>query len=284
MSHQSGKLYIVSTPIGNLDDISLRAINILKSVDCILAEDTRHSKKLLNHIGSDKPLKAYHDHNEREICQVIIDQLVAGDDIALISDAGTPLINDPGYHLVTLAHENSINIIPIPGCCALIAALSASGLPTDKFSFLGFAPAKSKERKDFFLKMRERLETLVLYESTHRIMDSIRDAVEVFGSDRKACLARELTKHYEDIRLDSLGNLLAWLVQTPEKQKGEFVLAIKGANVVDIDPEQLESKRILEILLEQLPTKQASELTAKITGQKKNQLYQTALSIVGDKE
>ncbi len=284
MSRQSGKLYIVSTPIGNLDDITLRAINILKSVDLILAEDTRHSKKLLNHIGSNKPVKAYHDHNERETGQQFIDRLLQGNQVALISDAGTPLINDPGYHLVSLAHEKQIQVVPIPGPCALVAALSSSGLATDKFSFFGFVPSKAKERKEFYKHFRENIETLVFYESTHRILDSVHDAVEVFGADREACIARELTKHYEDIHLAPLGKLADRLIQTPEKQKGEFVIIINGASWIDSDPELLESKRILEVLLEQLPTKQASELTAKITGQKKNQLYQLALSIVADKE
>ena len=233
MSGQPGKLYIVATPIGNLDDITLRAVNILKTVDFILVEDTRHSKKLLSHIGSNKPVKAYHDHNEREISQQIIDKIQEGNVAALISDAGTPLINDPGYHLVSLAHKNNLQVVPIPGPCALIAALSSSGLATDKFSFLGFTPTKTKDRKEFYSKYVDKTETLVFYESTHRLMDSLQDAMEVFGADRNACLAREVTKHYEDIRHATLEQLIQWLEQKPEKQRGEFVLMIQGVVQVE---------------------------------------------------
>ena len=279
MSQNKGKLYIVATPIGNLDDITVRACNTLKSVDLILAEDTRHSKKLLNHLGSKVPLQAYHDHNEREKCDQVIKLLLSGSNCALISDAGTPLINDPGFHLVSKAHDAEIPVIPIPGPSACISALSVSGLNTDRFLFLGFAPSKRPERLEFFSGLNTHAETLIFYESTHRILQCLRDSVEVFGEERKACIAREMTKHYEDIKRASLKQLLEWLEGDPDKQKGEFVIIIAGKLSTPSEYNHQKSIELLQLLLDHLPTKTAADLAARYLDEKKNKMYQLALSI-----
>lgn len=271
-----GTLYIVATPIGNLSDISERAIQILKEVDLIAVEDTRHSGKLLQYIGISTPMLALHEHNENKKVQDIVDKLLAGTNIALISDAGTPLISDPGYHLVKGALEADISVSPVPGPSALIAALSVSGLPSDAFIFEGFLPNKSSGRLKKLETLAKESRTLIFYEAPHRIVACVQDMLEVFGAQRVAVIARELTKTFETIKNDSLENLLAWVKADTNQQRGEFVVLVQGQEkdktVVDS-----EAEFILNTLMQELPLKQASQLAAKITGIKKNTLYQIGL-------
>ncbi len=277
-------LYVVSTPIGNLDDITPRALQVLSGVDLIAAEDTRHSGRLLQNFSVATRTMALHDHNERQVCDRLIERLQSGESIALISDAGTPLVNDPGYHLVYAAHQNRIKVIPVVGACAAIAALSVSGLASDRFAYEGFLPAKSGARVHRLETLKDEIRTLIFYEAPHRIIASLESLVLVMGHEREATLARELTKRFETVRQAPLGELLEWVRSDPNQQKGEIVLVVQGApdrgSEEGIDSEVL---RILTLLLDDLPTKQAAALAAKITGLKKNILYKEALQIV-DKE
>lgn len=270
-------LYIVATPIGNLEDITLRAINTLKQVDLIAAEDTRHSGLLLQHLAIKAKLFALHDHNEQEKSQLLIEKLKSGLSIALMSDAGTPLINDPGYHLVKACRENNINVVPIPGACAAIAALSASGLPSDKFSYEGFLPAKTKARQDYLTTLLDEPRTMIFYESTHRLLDTLQDMQTIWGSDKQIVLAKELTKTWETIVNFSILDLINWLQEDSNRQKGEFVLIVEGNNKTAdaIDPKAINT---LKLLLKELPLKKAAAITAEIYGLKKNQLYQLGLT------
>ncbi|MFQ0973381.1 16S rRNA (cytidine(1402)-2'-O)-methyltransferase [Gilliamella sp. CG35] len=271
-------LYIVATPIGNLNDITLRAIEILKKVDIVAAEDTRHSGLLLQHLGIKAKLFALHDHNEQEKSQLLIEKLKSGVSIALISDAGTPLINDPGYHLVKACRENEINVVPIPGACAAIAALSVAGLPSDKFSYEGFLPAKSKARQDYLMTLVNETRTMIFYESTHRLLDTLHDMQTVFGADKQIVLAKELTKTWETIVSYPVTQLINWLNEDIARQKGEFVLIVEGHTKTDtdIDPNVIHT---LKLLTKELPLKKAAAITAEIYGLKKNQLYQIGLSL-----
>lgn len=270
-------LYIVATPIGNLDDITLRAINTLKQVDLIAAEDTRHSGLLLQHLGIKAKLFALHDHNEQEKSQLLIEKLKSGLSIALISDAGTPLINDPGYHLVKACRENNINVVPIPGACAAITALSVAGLPSDRFSYEGFLPAKTKARQDYLTTLIDEPRTMIFYESTHRLLDTLHDMQTIWGSDRQIVLAKELTKTWETIVHFSIKDLIEWLEEDSNRQKGEFVLIAEGVSKTD---DLIDAKAIntLKLLLNELPLKKAAAITAEIYGLKKNQLYQLGLT------
>ena len=274
-----GKLYVVATPIGNLDDLTTRAQQTLRSVDLVAAEDTRHTRKLLSFLSIDKPLLSLHEHNEREKTDSVIAKLSSGQDIALVSDAGTPLISDPGYPLVTACRKQGIDVIPIPGPSALITALSVSGLPTDSFRFCGFPPRQSGKRKQYFKRFNAETATLIFYESSHRIMDCLQDAVEIFGIERRACVARELTKLYETVLTDSLGALQQKLQQDENQSKGEFVLMIEGVNSADQPEGSVDSEALLKALLKELPVKKAASITAELTGQKKNDLYKKALQI-----
>ena len=273
------ELYVVATPIGNLSDISARAVEVLKQVDLIACEDTRHSARLLNHLGIQKPLLSYHDHNETQQTANLIEKLQGGQRIALISDAGTPLISDPGYQLVRQAHENNIKVVPLPGPCAVITALSASGLPSDRFTFEGFLPAKQQARIECLEKLKGEARTLIFYESTHRIAASLADMAAVFGAERHAVVARELTKTFETLRGDRLDNLCAWVNEDANQRKGEAVLLVRGADLQETDETRIETEKVLAVLLEELPVKQAAQLAAKITGGKKNALYQLALEM-----
>ncbi len=270
-------LYIVATPIGNLDDITLRAINTLKQVDLIAAEDTRHSGLLLQHLGIKAKLIALHDHNEQEKSQLLIEKLKSGLSIALISDAGTPLINDPGYHLVKACRENNINVVPVPGACAAIAALCVAGLPSDRFSYEGFLPAKTKARQDYLTKLLDESRTMIFYESTHRLLDTLHDMQTIWGGDKQIVLAKELTKTWETIVNFSLIELIDWLQEDSNRQKGEFVLIVEGNNKTN---DVIDSKAIntLKLLLKELPLKKAAAISAEIYGLKKNQLYQLGLT------
>jgi len=276
---ENGVLYIVATPIGNLGDMTARAIDVLRAVDVIAAEDTRHSLPLLRHFGIKTPLLAFHEHNERDVGPAIIRRLQEGQAVALISDAGTPLISDPGYQLVRLARDQGIKVSPVPGASALIAALSVAGLPTDRFVFEGFLPARAAARQERLKQLRDETRTLVFYESSHRIVEALRDMAEVFGAEREAVLVRELTKRFETVRGDSLGNLCRWVQDDVDQQKGEFVLLVHGAPPVEEDAVRAEAERILRVLLEELPVKQAVGIAVRLTGLKKNLLYQQAVRI-----
>ena len=281
MSNQKAHLYIVATPIGNLGDMSQRAISTLQSVDLIAAEDTRHSAKLLQHLAIDTPCVAFHEHNERDKTASLIAKLQAGESIALISDAGTPLLSDPGYHLVKAAHQHAIPVVPIPGASALLAALVAAGLPTDRFVFEGFLPSKKVARTKQLVRLKHEIGTLIFYEAPHRILATLQDLLEVFGAEREAVLARELTKTYETIQRATLAALVEWVDADSNQQRGEIVLVVAGAPSQADEELAPEVINTLTILLAHLPVKQAASIAAEITGQKKNRLYEAALKLQG---
>ena len=274
-----GQLYVVATPIGNRDDLSPRAISLLQQVTLILAEDTRHSGKLLKYAAVSTPLHAFHEHNEQQQVTTIMDKLHQGQDIALISDAGTPLISDPGYRLISAAHDHHINVVPIPGPCALIAALSAAGLSSASFSFYGFLPAKQAARKTALTALVNEVQTLIFYEAPHRIVDMLMDIEAVFGPRRLVSIARELTKQFETIKRGPIAELLDWIKADPNQQRGEFVVLIEGCDTTQKDSVTLTLEAILSPLLAALPLKQAVDLAVKITGVKKNSLYNLALTL-----
>ena len=269
----SGTLYIVATPIGNLQDFSPRAQTVLNQVNLIAAEDTRHSRHLLNHFGIKTPLQALHQHNEHQKTSILLERLKKGDNIALISDAGTPLISDPGHYLIENAHAAQITIVPIPGASALISALSAAGFPADSFIFEGFLPAKKLARQQRLEFLQTESRTLVFYESPHRLLDSLNDMAEIFGQQREAVLVKELSKVFETIYRDKLSGILDWLNTKAERQKGEFVLIIQGAPPPNDKALSTEAKRIFNLLRQELPIKKAAKLTSEITGESKNSLY-----------
>jgi 16S rRNA (cytidine1402-2'-O)-methyltransferase len=273
-----GSLYVVATPIGNLDDISARALNILRSVSLIAAEDTRHSARLMQHFGIPTPLAACHEHNERDQGGRFLARLLAGDDVALISDAGTPLISDPGYHLVRQARAAGVAVVPVPGACALIAALSAAGLPSDRFIFEGFLPAKAAGRRARLEQVKEEPRTLIFYEAPHRILECLQDMLAVFGDERPALLARELTKTFETLKGMPLAELAAWVAADSNQQRGECVVLVAGWQAPEGEEAvSSEAMRVLDLLLAEMPLKRASALAAEITGVRKNLLYQVAL-------
>jgi len=278
VSNQLGVLYVVATPIGNLDDLSPRAVLTLNEVSLIAAEDTRHSSKLLRHFGILTPVTAFHEHNEREKAAELVATLTSGKSIALISDAGTPLVSDPGYRLVRAVHAVGIRVVPLPGACAAIVALSASGLPSDRFAFEGFPPVKSAARRAWFEALASEPRTLIVYESPHRIVESLRDMVAVFGAAREAVYARELTKQFETVRHAVLGEIANWVAEDSNQQRGEIVVLIHGA-APGVANTSEDTARILRILIRELPVSQAAALAAEITGQKKNQLYELALQL-----
>ncbi|RIY33793.1 16S rRNA (cytidine(1402)-2'-O)-methyltransferase [Psittacicella hinzii] len=268
-----GTLYIVATPIGNVQDLSPRAVETLKTVDSILCEDTRHSSTLFNLLGINKPLSAYHDHNEKEVTEQIINQLLSGKNIALVSDAGTPLISDPGYVLTKACHENNIRVSPVPGCCAFISALSASGLPSDSFTFYGFLPAKSKQRKDKFAEIKSLTSTAIFYESTHRIEESVCDLIEILGEQRRLCLARELTKQFETIVTDDSAKILEYLRANNNHQKGEFVLIIEGNRSTKSINLTEEVKSLIKELMQELPPKKVTKIVSSSFSLDKDEVY-----------
>lgn len=272
---KTGTLYVVATPIGNLEDMSHRAVATLQAVRLIAAEDTRHTGKLCAHYSIDTPMVPYHEHNEAQQTPMLIKRLLAGDDLAVVSDAGTPLISDPGYRLVAAARDASLDVVPIPGPCAAVAALSAAGLASHRFHFEGFLAAKSGTRRNRLETLRDMPETLIFYESVHRLRSSLHDMCEVFGDHRQAALARQLTKLHETIRRDTLRGLADWVGADPQQRKGEHVILVEGAG--DAGHEEGEGERVLHILCEQLPVSQAAELAAKITGAARNRLYRLAL-------
>lgn len=281
MQHTIGKLYVVATPIGNLEDLSFRAQRILSQATWIAAEDTRHSAGLLNAMGIKAPLVAYHEHNEREQSDALIAKLQEGEIGALISDAGTPLISDPGYSLVSKAHAAHIPVIPIPGPCAAITALCASGLPTHRFLFEGFLPAKASHRQKRLQALVKATETLIFYEAPHRIEALLADCVQIFSADRPACLARELTKKFEQIQLSTLGALATAVEAHQIPDKGEFVLIVAGCEETAeiVDDAMAEVERILTILLPEMSVKQAVQIATKLSGATKNTVYDIAIRL-----
>jgi 16S rRNA (cytidine1402-2'-O)-methyltransferase len=276
--HASGTLYLVATPLGNLNDISLRALEVLKQVTWIAAEDTRHSAPLLKHFGIQKPLRALHDHNERQSITWFEEQLSQGQSIALISDAGTPLIADPGYHIVHDLKLKGFTVTPIPGPSAVITALSASGLPTDRFCFEGFLPSKTSARQATLMALQQETRTLIFYEAPHRLLESVKAMQAVFGQDRLACLARELTKTFETIHTASLNALVTFIENDSNQQRGECVLLVAGATAPEKSELSTEDQKLLTVLHKHLPLKQASQIAAEITGKSKNAFYKTALA------
>lgn len=275
----SSALYIVATPIGNIDDISLRAIETLKQVDLIAAEDTRHSKSLLDRLGVSTPLVAYHEHSGAPKLEKLLSVLEEGKRLALISDAGTPLISDPGYPLVSAARERNIAIYSVPGPCAVITALAASGLPSDRFSFEGFLPAKSVARRKRMEALAADERTLVFYEAPHRILECLQDAKLVFGADREAVVARELTKTFETYLSGSLESLCEQVASDQNQQRGEIVLIIRAAVAQKEEGPSEEDKRLLKLLLNELPASKAASVVAKYSGRDKKELYQLAMEM-----
>ena len=275
----TGTLFIVATPIGNLDDITFRAVQVLKSVDIVLAEDTRHSKKLLSHLDISKPIRAFHEHNEREKTKAIISEIYSGKSIALISDAGTPLISDPGYFLVAQAKKEGLKVVPIPGPTALITALSASGLASDSFTFLGFLPSKQTARIKLLIGLAGRTETIIFYESPKRVLATLTDMQTIFGDSREVCLAKELTKAFETIHTGSIPNLIEYLTIDQNHQKGEFVILISATNKIDLAEAEIQLDSLLPILCAEMGTSKAAKIAAKITGIDKKKCYKRAMDL-----
>jgi 16S rRNA (cytidine1402-2'-O)-methyltransferase len=274
-----GILYVVATPIGNLQDITLRALDTLKAVDAIAAEDTRHTSGLLSHFGISKKLIAVHEHNEHQSAEKLLSQLNAGDSIALVTDAGTPGISDPGAVVVDFVRKAGVKVVPVPGVSAVIAALSASGIVQNGFMFHGFLPASGAARRKVLEALKTQTVTLVIYEAPHRIVDSIADMCAVLGGERRITFARELTKTFETIYSCNLSDAVAWLEADLNQQRGEFVLLIEAAALKDAEEMPEETVRILKLLLAELPLKQAVKLATEITHEKKNVLYEFALQL-----
>ncbi|MBU1308688.1 MAG: 16S rRNA (cytidine(1402)-2'-O)-methyltransferase [Gammaproteobacteria bacterium] len=283
MAKENGFLYVVATPIGNLDDISQRAINTLQQVGWIAAEDTRHTGRLLSHLGISAKTIALHDHNEKQRAAGIIEKCLAGESVALVSDAGTPLISDPGYSLVRQCRDAGVRVIPIPGPCALITALCAAGLPTDKFHFIGFLLPKSQQRQNQLAEVPAGVGTIICYDTARRIKDTLQDVVAVFGSDRELVLAKELTKTFEHLEYGTAAQITAWLEADPQRCQGEMVLMIAPTPKADSEVSEAEVAT-LKLLLGELPLKKAAALTAQIHGGKKNALYKLALHLSGETE
>jgi len=280
---ESGCLYIVATPIGNLDDITQRAIQTLSSVDSIAVEDTRHSRKLLQHLGINTPMFALHEHNEVQKADEVIRRVLGGENIALISDAGTPLISDPGYPLVSKANLAGVKVVPVPGASSILAALSCAGLPTDRFIFEGFLPSRQGTRCNQLKKLVNEDRTFIFFEAPHRILDCLVDLAEIFGPQRHAVIARELTKTYETLLSGNLEELLKKVSEDSNQTRGEFVLVVAGAEKKQQDLDE-SALHIFNTLLDELPLKQASALAAKITGLGKNTFYQAGLDQKKDKK
>ncbi len=281
MHEHAATLYVVATPIGNLRDISARAIEVLGRVDLIAAEDTRHSGQLLHKLGISKPMFSYHEHNEQGRGRQLVGKLQAGQSVALISDAGTPLISDPGYPLVRECHLSGIPVVSVPGPSALIAALSVSGLPTDRFSFEGFLPRTPGKRRALLESLVDDPRTLVFYESSHRILHALEDLRQVFGADREAAIARELSKRFETLLAGALEELHARVLADTNQQKGEFVLMVAGRRDDDSIPDsaRVEARQLMRLLLADLPAGKAAAIAAELLGGRKKAYYQLALEL-----
>ncbi len=278
MSTEHGKLFVVATPIGNLDDVSPRAGRVLAQADVVAAEDTRHSARLLHHLGVATELVACHEHNERTVVDGLIARLLRGDDVALISDAGTPLLNDPGYRLVSQAHAHGIEVVSVPGPCAITAALSICGLPVNRFAFEGFLPEKQAARLTQLQQLARETRTLVFFEAPHRIGGALQDLATAFGLERRATIAREMTKRFETVRRDTLAGLLEWMRADAEQQQGEFVIVVEGA-VDTPGPDDRELQHVLGTLLKHLSVRDTAAVAAELTGRNRNELYPLALKL-----
>ncbi|MDS4068002.1 MAG: 16S rRNA (cytidine(1402)-2'-O)-methyltransferase [Candidatus Competibacter sp.] len=278
MAVESGALYVVATPIGNLEDITARALRVLREVDCIAAEDTRHTGQLLRHFGIDTPLLSLHEHNERGRLESVIAMLREGRSVALVSDAGTPLISDPGFPLVRELRRQGSKVIPVPGPSSVLAALSVAGLPTDRFVFEGFPPPKTAARRARLQALAGEERTLVFLEASHRVAETLVDLAAVFGAERWAVIARELTKRFEEVHGAPLGELGAWLAADANRQKGEFVLVVQGVPAAS-EADTPEIRRLLRALLAELPISRAVVVAAKLTGLRKKPLYELALAL-----
>nr|WP_033337113.1 16S rRNA (cytidine(1402)-2'-O)-methyltransferase [Thioalkalivibrio thiocyanodenitrificans] len=279
MSIEAGVLYVVATPIGNLGDISARALETLRAADVVAAEDTRRTGVLLSHFGISARQVSLHEHNEPRQVPGLIERLRSGATVALVSDAGTPLISDPGYRLVAAAREAGIRVSPVPGPVAAMAALSVSGLPSDRFVFEGFLPAKGPARRQRLQALAGDPRTLIFYESSHRIAACLADMRETLGPERRAVVARELTKTFEQVQGGSLAGLCEWLAAHEDHSKGEFVVLAAGAPEVRDAGVPPEAERVLRMLLEELPVKKAAKLAAEVTGASRNQLYALAVKM-----
>lgn len=275
-----GVLYVVATPIGNLSDLTERAITVMTQVDLVACEDTRHTQRLLQHLGLRKVMLSVHDHNERDRIDQVAQHLSEGRSLALVSDAGTPLISDPGYPLVQALRERGYQVVPVPGPSALIAALSAAGLPTDRFLFEGFLPHKAGGRRERLEPLINETATIVFYESKHRILETLEIMVEAFGTDRKACVARELTKTFETFYHGTLADIQAALRVDNDQTKGEFVVMVAG-NPEPITASTYDTEKLFRLLLAELPPKKAAAVIAELTGENKKSLYQRALEMQG---
>lgn len=276
MNQQQGRLWVVATPIGNLDDLSTRAAEILRTVDLVAAEDTRHSGPLLARVGSRARAIALHEHNEREQAARIVESLLQGSDVALISDAGTPLVSDPGFRLVRAAREAGIVVSPVPGACAAIAALSVAGLPSDRFVFEGFLAAKASARRQRLGELVAETRTLIFYESSHRILAALEDMAAVFGEARLVVVARELTKVFETVLSGPLAGIVGRVRDEANQQRGEFVVLVAGASEEQADARLAEGRRVFALLCEELPPAKAARMAAAITGAPRKLLYEVS--------
>ena len=283
MTVESGALYVVATPIGNLEDISIRALRVLREVDRIAAEDTRHTGQLLRHFGIETPLLSLHEHNEHARLEQIVTLLREGKAVALVSDAGTPLISDPGFPLVRELRRQGLRVIPVPGPSSLLAALSVAGLPTDRFVFEGFLPAKAAARRERLQALAREERTLVFFEASHRIAETLADLKAVFGGERPAVVARELTKRFEEVHGAPLSELATWLGADPNRGKGEFVVLAQGAPATTA-ADTSDIRRLLTALLSELPVSRAVVVAARLTGLRKKPLYDLALALGGRQE
>lgn len=279
MPSNPGKIYIVATPIGNLGDMSPRAVDVLKSVDLILAEDTRHSLPLLQNFQIQTRCQAFHEHNEKAKAESICEKVKQGESVAVISDAGVPLISDPGFSLVRMAHEQGLHVVPIPGACAAISAVSVAGLATDRFTFEGFLPAKTTAKRKMLEALADESRTMIFYESPRRLIDTLQAMQEVFGGQRQAVLARELTKLFETVKKASLDQMTQFVESDANQQKGEIVLLLEGVQKQATDDEEEAIKKMLTVLLDEVPLKQAVSITMKLKDLKRNQVYPLALSL-----
>jgi 16S rRNA (cytidine1402-2'-O)-methyltransferase len=280
-SYPTATLYVVATPIGNVTDITLRALHLLALADVVACEDTRKTGALLQRFGLSKPMLAAHQHNEREVADKLVGRLLAGERVALVSDAGTPAVSDPGARIVDAVRAAGLRVVPLPGPSAAIAALSASGLVNDRFHFIGFLPAKAKQREAELALLARETSTLVFYEAPHRIIDCVEALAGAFEPSRQVVFARELTKLFEEIHRCQLQEALAWVKADSNRERGEFVVLVEGAQV-ESDAADAEAERILQVLLTECSVKQAASLAAQITGRKKNALYERALQIKGE--
>ncbi|HET8941331.1 MAG TPA: 16S rRNA (cytidine(1402)-2'-O)-methyltransferase [Rudaea sp.] len=271
--HEMGKLWIVATPIGNLEDFSARARSVVQSADLIAAEDTRHSAALLRHFGVATPTVALHEHNERDVCETLVQRMRDGAQIALICDAGTPLISDPGFRLVRAARTAGIKVSPVPGPCAAIAALSVAGLPSDRFVFEGFLPAKPGARRARLENLSTESRTLIFYESSHRIAETLADMAQIFGAIRAAVVARELTKLFETVLDGTLEELARRVAGDADQRRGELVVLVAGADAQADDVRLSEGRRVFALLRAEMPPSRAAKLAAEITGASRKSLY-----------